>query len=177
MSVLDSLSPREKNALVSAANGLSIDISEDEMFESGILCAVAAHLAVEESWGEKESLAVLTQSQRHIGDPDSDIAAATAISGATLETWWVRDRSSPTEWARALEWSNLAVHLRPNWVAGWVLLVDGYLFEDKPESPSKPQCSCPRTFSCPTESASLNGLLRSFSREEWAGQRFRRHKC
>lgn len=90
--------------------------------------AIAAHVAVEETWQADDERAVLEACERFLDHPTPSVAAAVAVAGATLDTWWVRDTANPHAWDRAIAWSQRATELMPDWVSGWLVLSTGLAY-------------------------------------------------
>lgn len=126
MTEFESASASERRFVISVANNRPI--ASDEMLSSPLKVACAAFLAVEESWGETETLEVLNAIAPNLSNGDSSVVAAVAIRGAMLDTWWVRGGENPKAWDRALSWANIATTARPDWLLGWLVTVDGHLF-------------------------------------------------
>jgi hypothetical protein len=98
------------------------------MLKSPLGVACAAYVAVEESWDNPEVERVLAAVKANLSIDDPSVMAAVAIRGAMLDTWWVRDWEKPDAWDRALSWATIATECRPDWLLGWLVLVDGHRY-------------------------------------------------
>ena len=123
----ESASEADRSLVVRLANGGAPD-PLDEMLGTPLGVACAAYSAVEESWNDLDAQRVLTAIAPNLSTGDPSVVAALAIRGAMLDTWWVRDRKNPDAWDQALSWAKIATESRPDWLLGWLLLVDGHLY-------------------------------------------------